>query len=63
MLHNPRLKILDASGNAFASLKDVEILKDMPMLVNLSFQGSPLAQSEGYTDNILQLVPRYVQES
>jgi hypothetical protein len=58
LLHNPRLKILDASGNAFATRADVEVLQQMPGLVNVSFIGSPLSQRDDYKQTIMQLVPR-----
>lgn len=58
LLHNPRLKILDASGNAFATRADVEVLQEMPELVSVSFIGSPLSQRDDYKQTIMQLVPR-----
>eukprot|EP00241_Pyramimonas_parkeae_P005423 CAMPEP_0114259696 /NCGR_PEP_ID=MMETSP0058-20121206/20037_1 /TAXON_ID=36894 /ORGANISM="Pyramimonas parkeae, CCMP726" /LENGTH=356 /DNA_ID=CAMNT_0001374773 /DNA_START=28 /DNA_END=1098 /DNA_ORIENTATION=- len=57
LLHNPRLRILDAGGNLFSSWKDVEALRQLPSLSNVNLMGSPLSEEDDYEERMRQMVP------
>ena len=53
-----RLRILDLSGNAFKDFGDVEALKFLPKLQQLSMRGSPLSQNaRRYDATVAKMCP------
>lgn len=54
---NQRLRILEAGGNAIATLEDLAVLGELPSLRQLNLKGCPAAALPGYSQHILQLAP------
>jgi len=53
-----RLRVLDLSGNAFKDFGDVEALKFLPKLQQLSMRGSPLSRNaKGYDAIVTKMCP------
>ena len=52
------LRVLDVSGNAFADFGDVEALKHLPKLQQLSMRGSPLSRdNKAYDKTVAKMCP------
>jgi len=53
-----QLRVLDLSGNAFKDFGDVEALKFLPKLQQLSMRGSPLSRNaKGYDATVAKMCP------
>ena len=56
--HQKNLRVLDVSGNQFCDFGDVEVLRSLTKLNQLSLQGSPLATQKGYAKTVAKMCPQ-----
>lgn len=55
---NARLLTLEVGSNKIADFESLEVLKQLPLLRQLTLKGCPVSELPGYQERIVKLVPR-----